>query len=54
MTRLRNREKEEKEKPENAGVNIEYDWRNRVLLRDGEVIDRYFPNFSMGGGARQG
>ena len=45
MKRLRDREKEEKNKPENAGVNIKYDWKNRVLLRDEEVIDRYSPSF---------
>lgn len=45
LKRLRDREKEEKNKPENAGVNIMYDWRNRVLLRDGDVIDKYSPSF---------
>ena len=43
--RLRKREKEEKEKAENVGVNITYDWKNRVLLRDGVVIDRFMPRF---------
>lgn len=43
--RLRKREKEEKEKAENVGVNITYDWKNRVLLRDGVVIDRFTPRF---------
>lgn len=43
--RLRKREREEKEKPENVGVTIQYDWKNRVLLRDGAVIDRFAPNF---------
>lgn len=43
--RLRKRESEEKEKPENVGVTIEYDWKNRVLLRDGTVIDRFIPHF---------
>lgn len=47
MTRLRNRENDEKQKPDNQGVEITYDWRRRVLLRDGVVIDRYFPNFGM-------
>lgn len=45
MARLKSREKEEKEKPENAGVNIVYDWKKRVLLRDGSVIDRFCPYF---------
>lgn len=43
--RLRKSEREEKEKPENVGVNIEYDWKNRVLLRNGVVIDRFMPHF---------
>lgn len=30
--RLRKRKREEKEKAENAGVNINYDWKDRVLL----------------------
>ena len=53
MMRLRNREKEERQKPDNQGVDITYDWQNRVLLRDGVVIDRYFPNFATGGGGRR-
>lgn len=43
--RLRKRERDEKEKPENIGVNIKYDWKERVLLRDGEIIDRFSPQF---------
>ena len=43
--RLREREKEEKNKPENVGVNIRYDWKNKVLLRDNEIIDKYAPSF---------
>ena len=43
--RLKAREREEKEKPENAGVNIVYDWKKRVLLREGMVIDRFSPRF---------
>ena len=45
QTRLRNREKEEKEKSCNAASNISYDWKNRILLRDGVVIDRFSPIF---------
>lgn len=45
MARLREREKQEKSKPENVGTNIRYDWKNRVLVRDNEVIDRYAPSF---------
>ena len=43
--RLRRREREEREKAENVGVNIVYDWRNRVLMRDGVIIDRFTPRF---------
>ena len=45
LRRLRRREKEENEKPENQGTNIVYDTEQLVLLRDGLVIDRYAPNF---------
>ncbi|KAK4299838.1 hypothetical protein Pmani_027910 [Petrolisthes manimaculis] len=45
MARLRQREREEKEKPENAGVSIRYDWKDRVLYRDEEIIDKYSTNF---------
>lgn len=43
--RLRKREQEEREKPVNAGATISYDRKNRVLLRDGVVIDKYSPQF---------
>ena len=43
--RLRRREREEKEKAENVGVNITYDWKNRVLMREGVIIDRFMPHF---------
>ena len=43
--RLKKREREEKNKAENAGVNISYDPKNRVLLRDGNIIDRFTPKF---------
>lgn len=43
--RLRTREREEREKPVNVGANITYDRKDRVLLRDGVVIDRYQPQF---------
>lgn len=43
--RIKKREKEEKDKPANAGTNIEYDWKNRVLMRDGLIIDRFMPRF---------
>ena len=43
--RLRKREKDEKEKPDNARVDIKYDGKNRVLLRDNVIIDRFSPKF---------
>ena len=43
--RLHEREEEEKKKPCNIGINIVYDWKQRVLLRDDVVIDRFFPKF---------
>ena len=42
--RMYDRLNEEKLKPSNEGCNLEYDWKNRVL-RDGVVIDRFFPKF---------
>ncbi|MPC81070.1 hypothetical protein E2C01_075670 [Portunus trituberculatus] len=43
--RLRKNEREEREKPVNVGVNIIYDRKDRVLLRDGVIIDKYQPQF---------
>ena len=43
--RLRKREQEEREKSTNVGATISYDRRNRVLLRDGVIIDKYSPQF---------
>ena len=43
--RLRESEKKEKEKPENVGCNIRLDTRQRVLLRDEVVIDRWSPSY---------
>lgn len=45
MARLRQREKDEKEKPENVGVTIVFDWKKRVLLREGSIIDKFSPHF---------
>ena len=41
--RLRKREQEEGEKSTNVGATITYDRRNRVLVRDGVIIDKYSP-----------
>ena len=43
--RLKDLEKSEKEKPENSGHTIILDSKNRTLLRDGQIIDRWQPNF---------
>ena len=43
--RLHERAAEEMAKPCNVGVKIEYDWKQRVLLRDDVVIDKFFPKF---------
>ena len=43
--RLRQREREEKAKPQNSGVQIVYDAKRRVLLRGDTVIDRFTPKF---------
>ena len=43
--RLRKREKEEKNNPLNSQCRITYDYKNRVLLKDNTVIDRFLPSF---------
>ena len=43
--RLKDREKEENEKPENVGRPAVLDSKTRTLLRDGQIIDRWQPNF---------
>ena len=45
LNRLRRREKELKEDHANRGVNIQYDYKARVITRDGIVIDRFNPSF---------
>lgn len=44
--RLRQRERDEKRKQANAGRDVRYDWQRRVLLLDGNVIDRFCPYFA--------
>ena len=46
LGRLRKRAYDEKEKPENVGATIAYDPKNRVVTRNGVVIDRFYPSFS--------
>ena len=43
--RLRIRERNEKANPENRNVNIQYDRKQRVLMRNGIIIDRFSPSF---------
>ena len=43
--RLRIKEREEKAKPENIDASIIYDRKERVLLKDGEIIDKFRPAF---------
>ena len=43
--RLRKREKDEKAKPENARIDIKYDSKNRVLLKENIIIDRFSPKY---------
>ena len=43
--RLKDREKEENDKPENVGRPAVLDSKTRTLLRDGQIIDRWQPNF---------
>ena len=38
-------EADEKKRPENAGCTIHLDRKQRVLLKDGIIIDRFQPNF---------
>lgn len=39
--RLKDAEKTEKEKPENIGCNIYINYKERQLIKDGEVIDKF-------------
>ena len=45
QNRLRKRKKEEKGKSENTNYTIRYDYKRRVLLRNNQVIDRFYPSF---------
>ena len=45
--RLKDAEKSEKEKPENAASTISLDYKARVLLRDNVVIDRWKPTYFL-------
>ena len=45
QNRLRKKVKEEKENPQNHGLDINYDHKKRVLLKEGRIIDRFCPSF---------
>ena len=45
LGRLRKRAYDEKNKPDNSDATIEYDPKNRVVTRNGLVIDRFYPKF---------
>lgn len=41
--RLRKLAKDESKKPENQGIEVKYDFKQRVVTRAGQVIDRFNP-----------
>ena len=43
--RLKKKVKDENDKAENVGVDILYDAKNRVITRNGTIIDRFTPKF---------
>ena len=43
--RIRIREREEKADPNNSNCVIRYDRKERVLLKNGRIIDRFCPSF---------
>ena len=45
--RLKDAEKNEKEKPENAASTITLDYKSRVLMRDNVIIDRWKPTYFL-------
>ena len=45
FARIRKVEKEEREKPENQGLEVKYDRDARTLSVNGIIIDRYQPHF---------
>ena len=45
LYRLREAERRESEKAENAGKEVKYDHANRTLSVNGTIIDRYMPIF---------
>ena len=45
QNRIRFVEKEERQKPENQGKDVKYDFESRCLLVDGIIVDRFKPSF---------
>ena len=45
LNRLKRREMQEKDDPRNEGLNIRFDWKERVLKIDGMMVDRFKPSF---------
>ena len=45
MKRLRDTEKREREKPDNQGRTVTYDWKARCVKVDGIIVDSYRPSF---------
>ncbi len=45
MKRLRDTEKREREKPDNQGRTVLYDWKARCVKVDGIIVDTYKPTF---------
>ena len=47
QNRLRRKLKELRDDPSNRGVEIKYDYKTRLMTRDGVVIDRFNPHFQQ-------
>jgi hypothetical protein len=45
IKRLKDVEKREKEKPENQGRNVKYDWKERCVMVDSAIVDKFQPTF---------
>ena len=45
LNRLRKKVKDLRDDASNSGVDIKYDYKTRLLTREGVVIDRFNPHF---------
>ena len=45
IKRLKDVEKREKENPANIGRDVRYDWKERCVKVDDQIIDKYCPSF---------